>query len=329
METIRQEENGVVQSTSGPNDAPSVKTPLFKRISRGVRTLIFSIATLVLVLKVLSWIGIDLITPIDRALSQFSAQQKYVDMVREGHFAAHTDQKIGDAFDKFFGSPRWSAFDSDTGQKIVEFTGDCTYLEQKVKARMQFVVNPETGSFEIHTIGFNDIPQNRLMQAALLAKVFEGKEIASAGKTEANGEATTAQTMATHPEANSSPPSSAETTTKQQQSPPVAETQVGNKKLIEDAMYSYLVEIPKDTIGNVFNETLFADISWGETNGDIVFSGNYRGDIVEGEPSQLEFTFSYQEQGGYYHIKSMKFNGKVTNQEQIDYIVEKINYAIQ
>ncbi|EJL46586.1 hypothetical protein PMI08_01081 [Brevibacillus sp. CF112] len=192
MNSVRSEDSTTIQSMPEKNSAPK-NIPIWKRIFRGVRTIIFSIAALVFLMKALSWIGIDVFTPIDRALSQFSAQQKYVDIVREGTFAARPNQKIGEAFDKFFGSPKWSAFDSDTGQKIVEFTGDMTYQGQPVKARMQFVVNPETNSFEIHTIGFNEIPQNKFMQAALLAKVFEGKEIETSKQTTADSGVTPVQ----------------------------------------------------------------------------------------------------------------------------------------
>ncbi|MGO0063486.1 hypothetical protein ACTID9_26380 [Brevibacillus fluminis] len=176
MNTIQNEENMTSQTPTEPvNDQK--KIPAWKKVFKVVKTIFYAIVAFVFLLKVLSWIGIDLATPIDNLISQFSAEQKYVDIVREGNFKARPNQKIGDSFDKFFGSPKWTAFNSDTGQKIVEFTGDFTYQQQQVKARMQFIVNPESGSFEIHTIGFNDIPQNKLMQVALLAKVFEGKEI--------------------------------------------------------------------------------------------------------------------------------------------------------
>ncbi|MGG0937294.1 hypothetical protein [Brevibacillus centrosporus] len=196
MNSVRSEDSTTVQNTSKQSSAPK-SIPIWKRIFRGVRTIIFSVASLVFLMMALSWIGIDVMTPLDRAFSQFSAQQKYVDLVKEGTFSARPNQKIGDAFDKFFGSPKWSAFDSDTGQKIVEFTGDMTYQGQPVKARMQFVVTPETGSFEIHTIGFNDIPQNKLMQAALMAKVFEGKEIETSEQTTTDSEVASDQQTVT------------------------------------------------------------------------------------------------------------------------------------
>ncbi len=331
MHTVQNEENLTQQSiTEQINDQK--KIPVWKKFFNVLKTLFYSIVTLILLLKVLSWIGIDLVTPIDNLISQLSEEQKYIDLVRDGHFQARPNQKIGDAFDKFFGSPKWTAFDSESGQKIVEFTGDFKYQQQTVKARMQFIVDPEKGSFEIHTIGFNDIPQNQFMQAALLAKVFEGKEItvnersATESNVSSEQQSSPSTTNTTTVENTASPTIN---DSSQQQSPQATPRPNGDTQLIEEAMYSYLIEIPNDTIGNIFNDTLFSDISWSENNGEIIFTGNYRGEIVEGKPSNLQFTFSFNDDGKYYHISNLKFNGEDANQEGIDYIVNMISSALQ
>ena len=48
-----------------------------------------------------------------------------------------------------------------------------TYMGKEVEGKIQFVVNKENGVFELHAFEMNRIPQNGLMVAALLQKMFE------------------------------------------------------------------------------------------------------------------------------------------------------------
>ena len=95
-----------------------------------------------------------------------------VSLVKNGHFQGYPDKKIGDAFNAFFGSPTWQEFTADTGEQIVEFNGNFMYLDNETRATIQFVVDEGAGTFEIYTIAFNDVPQNLIMQATLIAKVY-------------------------------------------------------------------------------------------------------------------------------------------------------------
>lgn len=98
-----------------------------------------------------------------------------VALVKEGTFEAYPDQKIGKAFDGFFGSPLWSEFESTDGQQVVEFNGTFMYMEKETNATIQFIVDEDAGTFELYTIEFNDVPQNKLMQLSMIAKIFEGE----------------------------------------------------------------------------------------------------------------------------------------------------------
>lgn len=75
-------------------------------------------------------------------------------------------------FPNFFAQPQWKHFKSDDQQNVVEFTGDCTYQDVPVKARIQFVVDEKAGTFETTYLAFNEVPQNRLVLSALLEKTF-------------------------------------------------------------------------------------------------------------------------------------------------------------
>lgn len=97
-------------------------------------------------------------------------------MVKNGHPEIYPDAKYGESFDNFFGSPTWTYFESDDGQDIVEFTGDCTYEDVEVKARLQFILDTEAGTFDAGAFSLNDVPQNQIMTEGLLSKVFENHE---------------------------------------------------------------------------------------------------------------------------------------------------------
>ena len=101
-----------------------------------------------------------------------SANDKYVQMVRNGYPSSHPSVSYEQAFTTFFGSPQWKHFKAEDGREVVEFTGDCTYQDAPVKARIQFVVNEQQGTFETAYLAFNEVPQNKLILAALIEKAF-------------------------------------------------------------------------------------------------------------------------------------------------------------
>lgn len=101
------------------------------------------------------------------------ADNKYVLMVKGGYQADNPDVTYDQAFSAFFSTPRWKYFESEDGQDVVEFTGDCTYQDVPVKARLQFVVDEEAGTFEATALAFNEVPQSNLIMLALITKAFE------------------------------------------------------------------------------------------------------------------------------------------------------------
>lgn len=93
-------------------------------------------------------------------------------MVKNGHPNEYPNRTYEQAFSNFFAQPQWKYFKSDDQQNVVEFTGDCTYQDVPVKARIQFVVDEKAGTFETTYLAFNEVPQNRLVLSALLEKTF-------------------------------------------------------------------------------------------------------------------------------------------------------------
>ena len=109
----------------------------------------------------------------DQLQNIVNKDNEYVLMVKNGHPTDYPNTTYSTSFESFFGSPTWKYFKSDDGQDVVEFTGNCTYQNVEVKARMQFILDINAGTFQAGALSFNDVPQNQLITAALLSKVFE------------------------------------------------------------------------------------------------------------------------------------------------------------
>lgn len=119
------------------------------------------------------------------------ADNRYVQMVKGGYRVDNPDLTYEAAFSAFFGTPRWKYFQSEDGQDVVEFTGDCTYQDVPVKARIQFIVDEENGTFEAAYLALNEVPQNALTLSALLEKAFEAGESGAPGDSSATLETDT------------------------------------------------------------------------------------------------------------------------------------------
>lgn len=131
----------------------------------------------------------------DTIANATDADNKYVQMVKGGYRADDPNVTYEDAFTSFFGTPRWKYFESEDGQDVVEFTGDCTYQDVPVKARIQFVVDEENGTFEASYLAFNEVPQDALTLAAVIAKAFESAGVVETGGGQGQSTDTTGQIM--------------------------------------------------------------------------------------------------------------------------------------
>lgn len=129
---------------------------------------------------------------VDQLENIVDKDNKYVLMVKNGHPVDYPNATYGDSFEKFFSSPTWKYFESDDGKDVVEFTGNCMYQETEVKARMQFILDADAGTFEAGALSFNDVPQNQLITGELLSKVFEDSS------QKANDSAKTPETSSTN-----------------------------------------------------------------------------------------------------------------------------------
>ncbi|MBS4913304.1 MAG: hypothetical protein KHZ77_03960 [Veillonella sp.] len=106
------------------------------------------------------------------ALVAGCGHDKYVKTVREGSFNSYPGIKIGDAFDQFFADEEWKSFESDKGQRIVDFKGRLQYKGKDADFHMQFTLYKDD-SFEVEYAAINDKPLNGLFYGALIEKVME------------------------------------------------------------------------------------------------------------------------------------------------------------
>lgn len=112
----------------------------------------------------------------EKVESEMTKENPFVLSVKNGHLSEYPNIKIDDVFSNFFSSPTWKYFKSDKGINVVEFTGYCTYVEQKVKAKVQFIVDENSNNFQIEAVAFNNIPQNKLTKAALIRVIYENNK---------------------------------------------------------------------------------------------------------------------------------------------------------
>ena len=99
---------------------------------------------------------------------------KYVSMVKNGSMELAPNIKIGRAFDKFFGNPKWKSFKATDGRRIVEFNGECTWNGKDAKCCIQFIITG-TEHFELGAVQINDVNMNRLDATGILYTALSGE----------------------------------------------------------------------------------------------------------------------------------------------------------
>lgn len=173
-----QSANAQINSTAvGPSIPPAAK----QQGNKSRLPLIFGVIAIVAVVA----IGIVAV-----AGGQVGPENSYVLSVKNGTPIAYPDKTYGEAFDNFFGSPKWRYFKgekegpdedgdgepdyTEDNVDVVEFTGRCTYQDVDVNALIQFTLSQDDDTFEATYLSFNDVPQSMLMLYGLLDKAFGG-----------------------------------------------------------------------------------------------------------------------------------------------------------
>ena len=96
-----------------------------------------------------------------------------IEMVKGGKLESCPTKTLDEMVLGFMGSPSWESGTAEDGSSFVNVSGDITYHEKPIKARLQFIVNEEDSTFEFNAMEFNGIPQMLLLTNALLTKMCE------------------------------------------------------------------------------------------------------------------------------------------------------------
>lgn len=75
---------------------------------------------------------------------QGSKYDSNIEMVKKGSPELIPNITYEQAYENFFGNPQWRGFTADTGEQVVEFTGDCTYYDEEAEVYIQFVLEGTT-----------------------------------------------------------------------------------------------------------------------------------------------------------------------------------------
>lgn len=96
----------------------------------------------------------------------------YVNMVKNATHKTYGIQ-YGTAFNAFFSSPKWSYFKASSGEHVVEFEGTFSYDGAPAKAKIQFVVDVDEGTFTAYHLSIDGVAQSKILLSTLIKKVFE------------------------------------------------------------------------------------------------------------------------------------------------------------
>ena len=99
-------------------------------------------------------------------------KDRNIQLIRNGTMNAQPNIPIGKAFDQFFSNGAWKSFTSKNNEQIVEFNGECFFLDEKIPMRIQFTVLSDD-SFSLSYLGMDgvDIPSDVRMD--ILSRILE------------------------------------------------------------------------------------------------------------------------------------------------------------
>lgn len=107
------------------------------------------------------------------AIADLINNEPNVALVRDGSVQACPNATLGEMADAFFGNPSWSEFEADTGETVVELTGEMSMSGQPATALLQFTVDAANGSFDTEYLSIDGEGQSLLVTGVLLRKMCD------------------------------------------------------------------------------------------------------------------------------------------------------------
>lgn len=100
-----------------------------------------------------------------------------ISVVKNGYFYSYDEMTVGEAVDNFFHKPKWSSGEpvdkALQGYTLVNCKGGITYYDEYADAEIQFLVDKDDGSFELHAFEIDGVPQSDYMINGLIEAMFE------------------------------------------------------------------------------------------------------------------------------------------------------------
>lgn len=100
-----------------------------------------------------------------------------ISVVKNGYFYSYDEMTVGEAVDNFFDNPKWSSGEpvdkALQGYALVNCKGGITYYDEYADAEIQFLLDKDDGSFELHAFEIDGVPQSDYMINGLIEAMFE------------------------------------------------------------------------------------------------------------------------------------------------------------
>lgn len=103
------------------------------------------------------------------------SDDQYIDTVRNGYLPKYDYCTVGEAFDAFFLDPEWKYFQAEDGDHVVQFEGQCYYLDELTDFLIQFIVKGD--NFEVYALEIDGNVQNQVVETAVIEKIFSDAEL--------------------------------------------------------------------------------------------------------------------------------------------------------
>lgn len=101
----------------------------------------------------------------------------YIEVVKEGYLENFSDVTVRNAFNYAFFEPYWRYYEAQTGEHVVELSGDILFQGKDGHAILQFVVNEQTEQFSLRAMKFNDTVLNTAQKQQLVGLVYQTWEM--------------------------------------------------------------------------------------------------------------------------------------------------------
>lgn len=128
-----------------------------------------TLARIVLIL----WSSAGTWAVISFAADQIAAEPVAIYSVKNGNLHTCPHATIEAMANNFMSAPRWSAGEAADGTQFVNLGGEISLLQQPVTALLQFVVHPNSASFEFRALEINGKPQPEILALSLLSKMCD------------------------------------------------------------------------------------------------------------------------------------------------------------